>query len=132
MEVDAVRGLRALHEDRRVLGVSPLVHDERLVRAARGHSAERTRLGFFSHRSPTKGGETKEQRAALEGYRAPIVECITAAGGGSAAVEFWKHDGGHHRDMVNPRLVEAGFRTRGPAACVAGTGEARALPVLES
>ncbi len=85
-----LRGLRELNAYRRVLGISPVVHDERLARAARGHSAEMTSRGYFSHRSPTPGRETKEQRAALEGYRGQVVECITAVGGGAAAIEFWK------------------------------------------
>lgn len=131
MEGDALRGLRELNAYRRVLGISPVVHDERLARAARGHSAEMTSRGYFSHRSPTPGRETKDQRAALEGYRGQVVECITAVGGGAAAIEFWKYDGGHHRDMVDPKYVEGGFSTRGPAVYVGGAGDATSLPVIE-
>lgn len=128
MEPGAVEGLRAMNRLRIALGISPLVHREELVRMAYGHSHEMTTQGFFSHRSPTPGRETKEDRAKLAGYDGRVVECITGAGGGATAVEFWRYDGGHHRDMCNPKVVEGGFSTRGPAVYVGGKGGDDHLP----
>ena len=130
MRADAVEGIREMNAYRIALGISPLVHHPELVEAARKHSEEMTRLGYFSHRSPVEGRETKEQRVALEGYGANVVECITGVGGGRSAVEFWKYDGGHHRDMTNPEVVEGGFSTRGPAVYLGGKGEGGSLPGL--
>ena len=86
------------------------------------------KLAYFSHRSPIAARRTKKERAALEGYHAGLVECITGAGGGMKAVEFWKYDGGHHRDMIDPGRIEGGFSTRGPAVYVGGSGEEGSIP----
>lgn len=123
-------GMEAINAYRVALGISPLAINEKLVRTAAKHSEEMVKLGYFSHRSPVEGRTTKEERAALEGYHALLVECITGVGSGQRAVDFWKFDGGHHRDMVHPKWVEGGFSTRGPAVYVGGSGEEGSFPVL--
>jgi hypothetical protein len=128
MERDAVAAIRGINQLRMALGISPVLHDEKLARMAEGHSREMEDLGYFSHRSPTAGRETKEQRAALVGYDAQVVECITGVGGDGAAVAFWRYDGGHHRDMCDPRVVEAGCSTAGPTVYVGGKGDTGHLP----
>lgn len=130
MEKTALAGMQGINAYRRVLGISPVAHNEKLVRAAFGHSDEMTRMGYFSHRSPVAGRTTKEDRAALEGYTEQLVECITGAGGGMQAVEFWKYDGGHHRDMIHPKWKEGGLSTRGPAVYLGGAGEPGCIPGL--
>lgn len=130
MEKTALIGMQGINAYRRALGISPVAHNEMLVRAAFGHSEEMTKLGYFSHRSPTEGRKTKEERAALEGYTEQLVECITGAGGGMRAIEFWKYDGGHHRDMIHPKWKEGGFSTRGPSVYLGGAGEEGCIPGL--
>ncbi len=130
MDAGGLAGLQGINEYRMALGISPVAYDERLARCARGHSLEMTKLGYFSHRSPIPQRETKEKRAALEGYTAQVVECITGIGGGMAAVEFWKYDGGHHRDMVDPQWIQGGMSTRGPAVYNGGRGEEGAIPAI--
>ena len=130
MEKTALAGMQGINAYRRALGISPVAHNEKLVRAAFKHSEEMTKRGYFSHRSPVEGRRTKEERAALEGYTDYLVECITGAGGGMKAVEFWKYDGGHHRDMVHPKWKEGGFSTRGPSVYLGGSGEKGSIPGL--
>lgn len=130
MEKTALIGMQGINGYRRALGISPVVHNEKLARTAFKHSEEMTKMGYFSHRSPVEGRKTKKERAALEGYHAGLVECITGAGGGMNAVEFWKYDGGHHRDMIHPKWKEGGFSTRGPSVYVGGTGEPGSIPGL--
>jgi uncharacterized protein YkwD len=47
--------------------LKPLASDERLLAAARGHSEEMAKLGYFSHSSPTAGRETFTDRLKLAG-----------------------------------------------------------------
>ena len=128
MEKTALQAMEGINAYRRALGISPVAHNEQLVRAAFKHSEEMTRLGYFSHRSPVAGRTTKEERAALEGYTEQLVECITGAGGGMKAVEFWKYDGGHHRDMIHPQWKEGGLSTRGPSVYLGGAGQEGCIP----
>ena len=128
MAKTALAGMEAINRYRHALGISPIVHNAKLVRAAFKHSEEMTKLGYFSHRSPVEGRRTKEERAALEGYTEQLVECITGAGGGRRAVDFWKYDGGHHRDMIHPKYKEGGFSTRGPSVYLGGAGEPGCIP----
>ena len=130
MEKTALTGMQGINAYRRALGISPVVHNAKLVRAAFKHSEEMTKRGYFSHRSPVEGRRTKEERAALEGYTDQLVECITGAGGGMRAIEFWKYDGGHHRDMIHPKWKEGGFSTRGPSVYLGGSGEKGCIPGL--
>ena len=130
MDAGGLAGIGGINAYRIALGISPVSHNSKLARMAFLHSEEMTKLGYFSHRSPQPHRETKEKRAKLEGYEALVVECITGIGGGEAAVEFWKYDGGHHRDMVDPNYLEAGMSTRGPAVYNGGRGEDGAIPVI--
>lgn len=50
-------------------GVRPLIWSPRLARAARAHSEEMARLGYFSHDSPRPGRRTVLQRVRLAGVR---------------------------------------------------------------
>lgn len=123
-------GLAELNRYRVALGISPVRHNPKLGRMATEHAAEMMHLGYFSHRSPMPERETKEKRAALVGYEGRVVECITGARGPRGAIEFWKFDGGHHRDMVDPRWAEGGFSERGNMVYDGGSGEPGAVPVI--
>ncbi len=123
-------GLAALNAHRVSLGISSLRYSAKLGRMATEHAEEMMRLGYFSHRSPMPERETKEMRAALVGYEGRVVECITGARGPESAIEFWKFDGGHHRDMVDPRWAEGGFSERGNMVYDGGSGEPGTAPVV--
>ena len=97
------------NEYRIQLGVRPLAINELLVRAARRHSAEMQRLGYFGHSSPTPGRRSPGQRWALEGYRHCRGENCMSGGGATGAFWAWYHSAGHHRNMLNPGNNEIGI-----------------------
>jgi uncharacterized protein YkwD len=97
------------NEYRIQLGVRPLAVNELLVRAARGHSAEMQRLGYFGHSSPVPGRRSFGRRCALEGYRHACGENCMSGGGAEGAFRAWYNSSGHHRNMVNPGTNEIGI-----------------------
>lgn len=58
-----------LNLQRAWLGLGPLVMEEYLCAAARGHSEDMARLGFFSHTSPIPEKKSPGQRAKLAGFK---------------------------------------------------------------
>lgn len=54
-----------LNEQRDVLGLHPMLLEEKLSDASRGHSNDMKSLGFFSHTSPVKGKRSPADRARL-------------------------------------------------------------------
>ncbi|MSR75457.1 MAG: FHA domain-containing protein [Planctomycetes bacterium] len=101
MSIDERACIRATNDYRLMMGLDPVLPDDRLVKCARGHSEEMQRLGFFSHTSPTKGREGPGQRARLSGWTGGVSENIAMgqATGGSA-VAAWRHSSGHHRNLL--------------------------------
>jgi len=97
------------NEYRIQLGVKPLAANELLVRAARGHSDEMRRLGYFGHVSPIKGRQSFGQRCAIEGYRGARGENCMSGGGAEGAFRAWYNSSGHHRNMLNPGFNEIGI-----------------------
>ncbi len=57
-----------LNRERDVCGLTPLLIEEKLSDAARGHSEDMARLGFFAHESPVPNKKTPWDRAALAGF----------------------------------------------------------------
>jgi len=102
------------NEYRIQLGIKPLAINERLVQAARKHSAEMVRLGYFAHRSPNPENRTPSIRARNEGYN--YLRGENCCSGGSAAFAFrgWYNSSGHHRNMINPGVNEIGLGNAGP------------------
>lgn len=93
-----------LNSYRMMLGVSALEVHPNLTEAARGHSAEMSRLGYFAHESPTPGRETPTDRANLAGYEDSVGENIFFGEGGvtpQEAHDWWYTSPGHHRNMVH-------------------------------
>jgi hypothetical protein len=91
----------AVGDYREMLGLRVLEIDERLVRAARKHSAEMHELGYFSHTSPTPGLESPGRRCAREGYHGGGAENIAVGmTGGVDAFWCWYHSSGHHRNIL--------------------------------
>jgi hypothetical protein len=122
------RALEGLNRYRMALGISPLLHDARLWRAATDHSREMGKHGYLSHESPVPEHRTKELRARKAGYPGSVAENISARGEPKTAIEVWKWDGGHHRTMIAPRYVHAGLGTGGPCVLDVGSGDEKAPP----
>jgi FHA domain-containing protein/cysteine-rich secretory family protein len=86
-----------------------LINDQ-LVEAARGHSDDMSRLGFFAHFSPVPGKRTPGDRMKLAKYPAEGGSENIHAGSGSpeGAHNSWITSSGHHRNILTPMWVELG------------------------
>ena len=85
----------------------PLSIDERLRRAARGHSADMARRGFFAHQGPR--GTSPFERMLAEGFERPAGENIASGQRTPASVvRAWMHSTPHRRNILQPD-----FRTIG-------------------
>ena len=98
---------------RRMFGHMPLIVDERLMRAAQGHAAEMTNLGYFSHTSPTEGRRTPGERMRLQGYKRGGGENIARNFNAMAAHISWIHSSGHHRNLLSTRHRDIGVGANG-------------------
>jgi uncharacterized protein YkwD len=98
---------------RRMLGRRPLAIDAALAAAARGHSEEMSKLGFFGHTSPTPGRQTPQDRARLAGYRGGVTENCAMVDGAHAAHDLWVHSAGHHRNLLAASHTEIGVGNAG-------------------
>jgi len=96
------------------LGLKLLAISEPLVQAARRHSQEMARLGYFGHTSPTPANRSPGRRCANQGYRHFAGENCMSGGGPDAAFRGWYNSSGHHRNMLNPRINEIGVGHGGP------------------
>ncbi len=93
--------VRLTNEYRIVMGRPALELEERLVRCAREHSAEMTRLNYFAHESPTKERKTPSDRARLAGVTGAVGENIAKGYDSPArAHDGWLHSAGHHRNIL--------------------------------
>lgn len=92
--------------ERTVMGLGPLLLEEKLSDAATGHSEDMRKLGFFDHTSPVEGKRSFVDRARKAGFRGgPSGECIAAGYGNATAVYAgWFYSDGHRHIML----------TRGP------------------
>ncbi len=88
--------------------VGPLVMEERLRAAARGHSADMARRGYFEHHTPEGAGPA--DRAVAAGYPSRFVGENIAAGqpDPERVVRAWIDSPGH---CVN--LMDGRYRTLG-------------------
>ncbi len=104
----------AVNAYREALGLLPLEIDVRLVKAARGHSQEMARLGYFAHDSPTPGRTSFVDRMRLEGYLAGGGENILqGAKTGEQAFWIWFESPGHHRNMTTADFQSIGVGQHG-------------------
>ena len=102
------------NEYRMQLGIRPLAINERLVQAARKHSAEMAALGYFAHSSPKPERRTPSQRCRLEGYNHFRGENCAYGTGASGSFHGWYNSSGHHRNMIHPKANEIGVGHAGP------------------
>ena len=97
--------LQTMNSARTSRGLAPLRVDIRLVRAARGHSADMMRRQYFAHGSVA-------QRALAAGARGPIFGEDLAWGTGVTAnwvVEQWLASPTHRAAMLRPGFRRVGI-----------------------
>ncbi len=83
---------------------------DQLTFAARGHSADMTRLGFFDHFSPVPGKRSPSDRIRAEGYPlAGASENIHRGSGDPMGAHLsWRGSSGHHRNLLMPSWFDMG------------------------
>jgi len=92
-----------------MFGRQPVRIVEKLVKAARGHSEEMSKIGYFSHFSPTPGLKTPWDRMKREGYEYGVSENIIQGQPNPMAAHIgWCHSSGHHRNILMPPWTEMG------------------------
>ncbi|GAA5483043.1 CAP domain-containing protein [Haloferula sargassicola] len=102
-----------LNHNRSVLGLVPLLLEEKLSDAAKGHSEDMERLGFFAHESPVPGKKTPWDRAAKAGFQwaASGENIYMGSTSPSDAYTAWFHSDGHRFIMMasGPNLLGVGL-----------------------
>ncbi|MEY4828938.1 MAG: hypothetical protein RLZZ562_734 [Planctomycetota bacterium] len=101
--------LRITNDYRAMFGHRPLALDLKVLIAARGHAQEMSKLGYFSHFSPTPGRKTPSDRMLLAGYTHGAGENIALTDGAEGAHLAWCQSSGHHRNLLSPNHTEAGM-----------------------
>jgi uncharacterized protein YkwD len=95
------------NSERAKAGCPALRVDQRLVTAARAHSADMAAKGYFSHTSPN--GDTFVDRIKRAGYSSPGAENIAKGYSTPAAVmEGWMNSPGHRANILNCGLKAIG------------------------
>jgi len=105
--------LRITNDYRLMFGHRPLAAALTCMDAAQGHADEMSKLGYFSHMSPTEGRRTPYDRMKLAGYMFGVSENIAMTGGAEAAHTAWCHSSGHHRNLLNAGHTEVGLGANG-------------------
>ena len=100
LDPEEARAVLAANLTRNLLGLRPLAVDPGLCAAARDHSQDMRRLGFFAHESPVPGRQTPWDRAARFGAKANAENIYQGAHDGRAAVDAWFHSPGHHVNLL--------------------------------
>ena len=108
-KLDPEAALAAVNAFRAENGLTPLVLDERLSRAAAMQSktqAGRSSIGHYG-----SDGSTPRDRAARAGYRAKIASENVAAGQKSFGdvLRFWKESSGHRTNLLRPNVTAVGM-----------------------
>ena len=112
-EPEEYAGTRALNRIRYLLGLKLVRVDTKLGDAARDHSQDMHRLGFFAHKSPVEGKHSFGQRAANFGTSASAENIARGQNSGPGAIRGWWYSPGHHRNMLgNHRRTGLGRHQR--------------------
>lgn len=93
-------GTLELNRIRIALGIATVRIDTRLADAARDHSSDMNKLGFFSHTSPVEGKKTPGQRAANFGTSGGAENIAAGQNTGRGAIRAWWYSPGHHKNML--------------------------------
>jgi hypothetical protein len=121
-EPGALRGeidqARITNDYRLMMGRRAVILYAPLVRAARDHCADMSKLGFFAHESPVPGKTRPWDRMRLAGVE-PIggSENIAVAGGPQGAFDGWRRSSGHHRNMIEKDWRYIGVGNNGRNWC---------------
>jgi len=116
---DEVELLLRINEYRRMIGLACAVSDEMMMLAARHHSSEMLRLGYFAHQSPIGKRSGPGERCGEEGAQGGA-ENIARGGSVPQAFDGWYNSPPHHRNMIGGALVGAGGRESYATLLVAG------------
>lgn len=86
-----------LNRNRVVMGLRPLLLEERLSEAARGHSGDMRTRGFFDHTSPVPGKQTPADRARLAKFEGTFTgeNIFMGSTSHTAAYSGWFGSDGH-------------------------------------
>lgn len=100
--LDAGEAKAVLHCNlsRILLGLRPLAIDLKLAAAARDHSSDMKRLGFFDHLSPVAGKRTPEERARKFNTTGDGENIFHGSSDGRDAHDSWWHSPGHFRNLL--------------------------------
>jgi uncharacterized protein YkwD len=112
LDADERATIQGLNQHRRQQGLAPFEVDAALCRAAKGHSHDMQRMGFFSHDSPVPGKRSFMDRAKLARTSASA-ENIAKAGNAPAAVAMWMKSQGHRQNILNPNNRRIGIGRSG-------------------
>lgn len=95
--------IRITNEYRMMMGRHALRVHPLLVKSARGHSQDMSRLGFFAHENPFEEAKrTPWDRMKLAGFiGGGGSENLAVSGGPSSAHNSWLHSSGHHRNLLS-------------------------------
>jgi uncharacterized protein (TIGR03000 family) len=97
-----------VNQERQKAGVAALVVNSKLMRAARGHSANMAHQNVLDH---TLDGKTFDQRIAETGYLGGESgeNCAQWAPTPAAAMQMWMNSDGHRGNILNPVYKEIGL-----------------------
>jgi len=110
--------VRAVNEYRMMMGRGAVKIDERLVRAARGHSRHMNVNQYFAHDAPARFPEVANPglRARRQGYGGGVGENIAwGTPSGRDAFRAWFGSSGHHRNMLSRGWSEMGAGRSAPS-----------------
>lgn len=105
--------LKITNDYRAMFRHRPLALVRAVCDAAQGHAEEMSRLGYFSHMSPTAGRTTPYDRMKLVGYNFGVSENIALADGAQGAHNGWLTSSGHHRNLLDANHKEVGIGADG-------------------
>ncbi len=100
IDKEEAENVRSLNRFRRAFRLFPCLIDLALCRAARGHSCDMRRYGFFSHSSVVYGKESHVSRAQLEGTDASAENIYMGSASGEGASAAWQASSGHSANML--------------------------------
>lgn len=100
MDGEEFLGTLELNRIRLALGLSAVRIDGKLGDAARDHSRDMEKLGFFSHESPVEGKRSFGARAARFGTSASAENIAAGQETGLGAIRAWWYSPGHHKNML--------------------------------
>ena len=94
-------------------GASPLTVDIKLCKAARGHSQDMVKHGFFGHSSPVPGKAAFTEGARLAGTTASAENCMQGGPSGKGAIEAWMNSPPHRVNLLASGIHRIGIGRAG-------------------